>query len=421
MMRTKRALYRCLPHSTPSSTSLLHHPFPPLGFWDTIGSTPSTIDWCEPNYTTSYYIAEYQNSLSSLAISFGGLMGLYWSIKYGHPRQLIILSILVTVVGLGSALFHGTLLFIPQLLDELPMLWAMSSFFLIYIEISKSLLATKRQWFTWAEKRQRTDKSLVPLLAGINRTLLFDDDYAHLLHFYTLRPFYYLGHLFKGTVIQSMVEYSLGLSVTVTMILLSVLHGCFGFVVVFQTSFGLITVGGLSAILQCPSLFAQPQPHRGRDGINTTEEDCAVFEKLFAGYRSWSVFYLICAVTAFVFWLADNFFCSSILNSGTIYISGHALWHVLSYGSTYSGVVLAGYGLQMSSIAAKVDQPGLAQLVEIHQTIIPQSTTNSTAHLLAPHQIKLTPGNVREVEMLPCPVMNMFIGVDHLDGLNELV
>ena len=43
------------------------------GFW---GPVTSSVDWCEHNYAVSYYVAEFFNCFSNLAIVAAGLLGL---------------------------------------------------------------------------------------------------------------------------------------------------------------------------------------------------------------------------------------------------------------------------------------------------------------------------------------------------------
>eukprot|EP00929_Paragymnodinium_shiwhaense_P072774 TRINITY_DN36944_c0_g3_i2.p1 TRINITY_DN36944_c0_g3~~TRINITY_DN36944_c0_g3_i2.p1 ORF type:complete len:184 (+),score=12.76 TRINITY_DN36944_c0_g3_i2:254-805(+) len=94
------------------------------GYWAPI---TSNIDWCEPNYLHSYYVAEVWNALTSIAISFPGL----YLLRKAAVHKLIwpywFQAFNVTCVGLGSVLFHGTLTRWGQWLDEAPMFAAAST------------------------------------------------------------------------------------------------------------------------------------------------------------------------------------------------------------------------------------------------------------------------------------------------------
>ncbi|KAL1933829.1 hypothetical protein VTP01DRAFT_7919 [Rhizomucor pusillus] len=86
------------------------------------GAVSSSVDWCEENYTHSKYIAEFWNTVSSLAMMVIGIAGLIlhtqplgWRLSFGY--------LLIVVVGIGSVLFHATLQYRYQMWDELPMVW----------------------------------------------------------------------------------------------------------------------------------------------------------------------------------------------------------------------------------------------------------------------------------------------------------
>jgi len=106
------------------------------GFW-----TPtSSIDWCERNYIVSWYIAEFWNTLSSLIIILCGAMDLYHTLKMKSELRFQLYALSVIMVGIGTVAFHGSLTYIGQLGDELPMVWCMmvSWYILITMEQKKS-------------------------------------------------------------------------------------------------------------------------------------------------------------------------------------------------------------------------------------------------------------------------------------------
>jgi len=96
------------------------HPDLP-GYW---GAVTASIDWCEPNYVVSFFIAEFWNTVSNFLLAFLPLICLYQYTRERYQFRFKLMCILVSSVGVGSALFHGTLKFYCQLADELPMLWA---------------------------------------------------------------------------------------------------------------------------------------------------------------------------------------------------------------------------------------------------------------------------------------------------------
>ncbi|CAG8737336.1 3403_t:CDS:2 [Cetraspora pellucida] len=87
------------------------------GFWP----ITSSVDWCESNYVHSHYIAEFWNSVSSIAMIILGEVGA--RINPCNSFRFKLAFRLISVVGTGSFLFHGTLTSQMQALDEVPMVW----------------------------------------------------------------------------------------------------------------------------------------------------------------------------------------------------------------------------------------------------------------------------------------------------------
>jgi dihydroceramidase len=101
------------------------------GFW---GPVTSSVDWCEANYTHTQYIAEFWNTVSSLAMVALGALGvvlhrksLGWRLSFAY--------LLIVVVGIGSVLFHATLQFEHQMWDEVPMVW--TACYLLWVLLSE--------------------------------------------------------------------------------------------------------------------------------------------------------------------------------------------------------------------------------------------------------------------------------------------
>ena len=106
----------------------------PPGIW---GPPTATIDWCEENYATTVYVAEWWNTISNVGIVLSGCWGVCWCLRQRHERRFVVLAILITLIGLGSAAYHGTLLFHMQMLDELPMVYVMTAWLYIWYEIDR--------------------------------------------------------------------------------------------------------------------------------------------------------------------------------------------------------------------------------------------------------------------------------------------
>lgn len=99
-------------------------PYPPEqsnGFW---GPPTSTIDWCEENYVVSTYIAEALNTVTNSVFILLALFATYQAWKQRLEPRFIFASLGFMLVGVGLWLFHMTLQYHYQLLDELPMIYA---------------------------------------------------------------------------------------------------------------------------------------------------------------------------------------------------------------------------------------------------------------------------------------------------------
>jgi len=155
---------------------LFHRPVDPgVGYW---GERTSAVDWCESNYTWSYYIAEFFNTITSLPAAFLSLYGLYLAYKYGYEKRMIVVNLLVALVGFGSAAFHGTLLYTGQIMDELPMVYASLSILYVVMEMEA--------------KSKPVYKYLAPMILGYSA--LFTAVYLYLPSFFI---FFLIGYIFS--------------------------------------------------------------------------------------------------------------------------------------------------------------------------------------------------------------------------------
>ena len=85
------------------------------------GTPDVSVSFCEDKYVVSNYIAEYYNTMSALSYVIVGLI-------FSRTR-LKRLSKIIMMLGIGTALLHGTLRFYGQWLDEISML--ILSFYII--------------------------------------------------------------------------------------------------------------------------------------------------------------------------------------------------------------------------------------------------------------------------------------------------
>lgn len=80
-----------------------------------------TIDWCESNFVVLGNVAEFWNTISSLACAVPPLFW-FFSPTPSESGVLPWFHLLLSFIFVGSAAFHGTLTFTGQLLDEVPIL-----------------------------------------------------------------------------------------------------------------------------------------------------------------------------------------------------------------------------------------------------------------------------------------------------------
>ena len=83
----------------------------------------SPIKWCEPIYKYSIYIAEFWNTITSLSFFFVALYCYYDQINrqvsFAKKFKVRMLLFLMSLIGPTSFIFHMTLNFYAQFIDEL--------------------------------------------------------------------------------------------------------------------------------------------------------------------------------------------------------------------------------------------------------------------------------------------------------------
>lgn len=97
---------------------------PLVGYW---GEPTASINWCETDYEVSHYVAEWWNTVSNIVLVALSTFGVRMCIREKHDADLLVLYVMIAIIGVGSALFHGTLLVVSQQLDETPMILAIVS------------------------------------------------------------------------------------------------------------------------------------------------------------------------------------------------------------------------------------------------------------------------------------------------------
>lgn len=82
----------------------------------------SSVNFCEADYNHSSFIVEYYNTISSIPMIILGYYGFYYYKKL-HNNQINWRFVVLMCIGVGSTLFHATMIRFSQLLDEIPMIW----------------------------------------------------------------------------------------------------------------------------------------------------------------------------------------------------------------------------------------------------------------------------------------------------------
>lgn len=112
-------------------------PEQPNGFW---GKPTSTIDWCEENYVVLSYIAEALNTITNLGFILLAGFAIYHASTNRLEPRFVFTALGFLLVGVGLWLFHMTLRYEFQLLDELPMIYATCiPFWLVFSEFKTPL------------------------------------------------------------------------------------------------------------------------------------------------------------------------------------------------------------------------------------------------------------------------------------------
>jgi len=118
----------------PSWLPSIPYPVPDQpGYWDPV---TSTLNWCEEDYYATYYSAEIINTLTNLMFIWLAYEGVKSCLKHGHDTVFTVAYIGYFLVGIGSFMFHTTLKYPWQLVDELNMIY--TTCLMVYAGLSYS-------------------------------------------------------------------------------------------------------------------------------------------------------------------------------------------------------------------------------------------------------------------------------------------
>ncbi|KAH8177745.1 ceramidase domain-containing protein [Sarocladium implicatum] len=111
------------------------------GFW---GQKTSTLNFCEEDYVLSHYCAELCNTVTNAIFLYLGVKGVRSCLNNGHPSIFAVAFIGYATVGTGSVLFHATLKYPMQLVDELGMIY--TTCLMMYASFSFQRSRTVASW-----------------------------------------------------------------------------------------------------------------------------------------------------------------------------------------------------------------------------------------------------------------------------------
>ncbi|KAI5363266.1 putative alkaline ceramidase [Septoria linicola] len=120
-----------------SSSTSLH------GFW---GTPTSNVNFCEEDYVWTYYVAEFFNTVTSLAYVAYGIHGIRRSKRHDIGIFSITNSSYFALIGVGvfSGLYHTTLKYHTQMSDELSMHVAIATVLLQVYTFQEPLAIQRR-------------------------------------------------------------------------------------------------------------------------------------------------------------------------------------------------------------------------------------------------------------------------------------
>jgi hypothetical protein len=109
-------------------------------------SLPSSLKWCENKYMISPFIAEFWNTITGLVLCLSSFLFYKNNKKLTGNNNfdkslnsyLFQANKTLFIVGIGTMFFHGTLLYIFQLFDEIPMLLMTFDYMYILLTITNS-------------------------------------------------------------------------------------------------------------------------------------------------------------------------------------------------------------------------------------------------------------------------------------------
>ena len=270
----------------------------------------STVDWCENNYVHSDYVAELWNTLSGVSIFISAYLFRRMNpdvFEFYHFHHLSRVYRYLIIMSIGTILFHATLWFPFQLLDELSMVFICMK----YLTLLRRMQTTKRSIPSDVLFRYDRHKKVGYVCVSLIPLAYFVHPYVQQILFHILLK------VFEIYIVYFLYKLSQKVNKIVFQSLYKKVHDVMNFqmrVISSQVSVEKIKSNSL---------------------IKMQDE----IQQFFEIKRSLSMYFKFGAglyVMSISIWCLENLFCHHLE-----WIKLHAVWHVLSsYGIFYLNMIM---------------------------------------------------------------------------------
>lgn len=271
----------------------------------------STIDWCEKNYITSEYIAEYWNTMTGLFLIISGVIFYNRHINLintnnKHIKQNFknIYNLLI-LVGIGTMLFHGTLLYPFQLLDEIPMILLASQYIEILLKLNIVQIIFSKNTLLFFNHIKLT----IPFLSVIISLTYFVNISLQIITFhFTLK-------IAEISLVYILYNLSLKLNK-------------FSYDIIYKNNNGNQSLDTLNKLSLTDSIFCNKKKDSSDlkySHLTNVQNDILEYIKIrkyISNLTNSALFYYGISVSL---WVIENLFCNYIH-----YLQLHSFWHILS-------------------------------------------------------------------------------------------
>lgn len=293
----------------------------------TIGMN-STIDWCEGNYEVTPFVAEFWNTISGVAILLSGYLFKKFELQqYAQNitgrtgvNKLDRVVKLLYVVGVCTMLFHGTLLYPFQLLDELPMIMVSME----YIDAMMSLLIV------------RSNAKISPYIGNITSTITIVKIMMTVISVvYFVHPilqvlsFHITLKVCETTLVYILYQMNVNLN--------GIVYNAISNKYAGEPSRVPMNTSTIMFSMDLQSTNAKSRNIGRLEALKASQDDLRVYFSMKRDLQRNTKYGLLLYGTSVGIWVLENLFCE--------YTKGlqlHALWHVLSSLGIYhlSSIIL---------------------------------------------------------------------------------